>query len=92
MVPGTQKELFLKNLDTLFSGYRGIFNSRNTVIVDDTPLKHIMNMYENVVLPLGLHQECHGVVKLVMELHYVSQGGKQGEFGDDGASVWSITM
>ena len=51
MVPKTQKELFLKNLDTLFSGYRRIFNSENTVIVDDTPLKHIMNRSENVVLP-----------------------------------------
>lgn len=50
-VPGTQKELFLKNLDTLFSGYRGIFNSENTIIVDDTPLKHIMNKSENVLLP-----------------------------------------
>ena len=46
----TQKELFLKKLDTLFSDYRGIFNSGNTVIVDDTPLKHIMNRSENVVL------------------------------------------
>ena len=25
---------------------------------------------------LGLHQECPGVVKLVMELHLVSQGGQ----------------
>ena len=48
MVPGTQKELFLKNL---FSGYRGIFNSGNTIIVDDSPLKHIMNRPENVLLP-----------------------------------------
>ena len=51
MVPGTQKELFLKNLDILFCGYREIFNSGNTIIVDDTPLKHIMNMLENVLLP-----------------------------------------
>ena len=51
MVPGTQKELFLKNLDTLFCGYRGIFNSGNTIIVDDSPLKHIMNRPENVLLP-----------------------------------------
>ena len=36
---------------------------------------------------LGLHQECPGVVKLMMELHHVSQGGKQGEFRDGGASV-----
>ena len=50
MVPGTQKELFLKNLDTLFCGYRGIFNSGNTIIVDDSPLKHIMNRSENVLL------------------------------------------
>ena len=51
MVPRTQKELFLKNLDTLFCGYRGIFNSGNTIIVDDSPLKHIMNRPENVLLP-----------------------------------------
>ena len=51
MVPGTQKELFLKNLDTLFGGYREIFNSGNTIIVDNNPLKHIMNKLENVVLP-----------------------------------------
>ena len=38
---------------------------------------------------LGLHQECPGVVKLVMELHHVSQGDKQGEFRDGGASVWA---
>ena len=51
MVPGTQKELFLKNLDTLFCGYKGIFNSGNTIIVDDSPLKHIMNRPKNVLLP-----------------------------------------
>ena len=51
MVPGTQKELFLKNLDILFCGYRRIFNSKNTIIVDDSPLKHIMNKPENVLLP-----------------------------------------
>ena len=39
---------------------------------------------------LGLHQECSGVVKLVMELHHGSQGGKQGELQDGGASVWAL--
>ena len=38
---------------------------------------------------LGLHQECPGVVKLVMELHHVSQEGKQEELRDGGASVWA---
>ena len=38
---------------------------------------------------LGLHQECPGVVKLVMELHHVSQGGKQGELEDGGARLWA---
>ena len=36
---------------------------------------------------MGLHQECPGVVNLVMELHHVSQGSKQGEFWDGGISV-----
>ena len=30
---------------------------------------------------LGLHQECPGVVKLVMKLHHVSQGANKGSFG-----------
>ena len=50
MVPRMQKELFLKNLNTLYCGYREIFNSGNTIIVDDNPLKHIMNRPENVLL------------------------------------------
>ena len=34
-----------------------------------------------------LHQECLGVVKLMMELHHVNQGGNHGEFRNGGASV-----
>ena len=41
-----------------------------------------------VELVLKLHQECPEVVKLVMGLHNVSQGGKQGEFWDGGTNVW----
>ena len=48
---GTDKELFLKNLESLFSSSRGNFSCNNTVIVDDSPRKHIMNKPENVVLP-----------------------------------------
>ena len=48
---GTDKELFLKNLDSLFSSLRGNFSCNNTVIVNDSPRKHIMNKQENVVLP-----------------------------------------
>ena len=42
-----------------------------------------------VELVLRLHQEYSGVMKLVMELHHVSQGHKEGEFRDGGASVWA---
>nr|PNR26859.1 hypothetical protein PHYPA_030340 [Physcomitrium patens] len=60
MVLGTHKELFLKNLDTLFSGYKGIFNSENTIIVDDSPLKHIMNDSKNVLLPNSWSNDGNG--------------------------------
>nr|PNR25991.1 hypothetical protein PHYPA_031238 [Physcomitrium patens] len=60
MVPRTHKELFLKNLDTLFSGYKGIFNSENTIIVDDSPLKHIMNDSKNVLLPNSWSNDGNG--------------------------------
>ena len=48
-----------------------------------------VSRWGRVELVLGLHQECPGVVKLVMELLHVSQGGKQGEFRDGRASVWA---
>ena len=38
---------------------------------------------------IRLHQECPRVVKLVMELHHVSQGSNQEEFWDGEASVWA---
>ena len=39
---------------------------------------------------LGLHLECPLVVKLLMELHHMNQGGiEQGEFRDGGTSVWA---
>ena len=49
--PGTHKDLFLKNLNTLFNTYYGKFSPDNIVVVDDNPIKHIMNKSENVVLP-----------------------------------------
>lgn len=50
-VPGTQKELFLKNLDTIFNDFGASrFTPANTIIVDDSPSKHILNKPENVVL------------------------------------------
>ena len=50
-VPGTDKDLFLKNLDKLFTGHGGRFTSANTIVVDDSPNKHILNEPQNVVLP-----------------------------------------
>ena len=45
--------------------------------------------HDRMELELRLHQECPEMVKLVMELHHVSQGGKQRKFRDGGASVWA---
>ena len=44
-----------------------------------------------VKLVLGLHQECFEVVKLMMELHYMSQGGDQREeFWNGRATIWDL--
>ena len=48
--PRMNKDLFLKNLDVLFSGAEGNFACDNTVVVDDSPRKHIMNKPENIIL------------------------------------------
>ena len=50
-MPGTDKDLFLKNLEMLFKGFKGRFSASNTIIVDDCPTKHVMNQPINVVLP-----------------------------------------
>ena len=48
--PGTNKELFLKYLNVLTAHFQGCFSSNNTIIVDDSPRKHMMNNPENVIL------------------------------------------
>ena len=40
---------------------------------------------------LELHQECLKVVKLVMELHHMNQGGDQGELWNRGATMWALS-
>ena len=51
-VKGTHKDIFLKTLSKgLFCKFNGKFLKENTVIIDDNPLKHILNAPENVVLP-----------------------------------------
>ena len=47
---GTSKDLFLKNLDVLFGGTEGNFACDNTIVVDDSLCKHIMNKPENIIL------------------------------------------
>jgi len=49
--PSASKELFLKNLSTLFKGSQENFTPENTIVVDDSPNKHIMNNSENVIFP-----------------------------------------
>jgi hypothetical protein len=51
-VKGTEKELYLKSIQKyLFSGFRGRYCAENTVVVDDSPMKHVLNLSENVILP-----------------------------------------
>jgi hypothetical protein len=35
----------------LFSGFGGRYCAENTVVVDDSPMKHVLNPFENVILP-----------------------------------------
>jgi hypothetical protein len=50
-VKGTKKDLFLKPLDRLFDTVNSKFNAHDTIIIDDSRDKHVMNEPENVVLP-----------------------------------------
>jgi hypothetical protein len=48
----TEKPVFLKVLrNELFFGFNGRYVEDNTIIVDDSPPKHVLNPFENVILP-----------------------------------------
>ena len=59
-VKGTNKDLFVKPLDKLFDPTGSKFSSSNTIIVDDSREKHVLNEPEIVVLPILWSQ--HDVV------------------------------
>jgi hypothetical protein len=43
-VKGTKKDLFLKTIQKhLFSSFRGRYSAENTIVVDDSPVKHVLN-------------------------------------------------
>ena len=49
-VKGTHKDIFLKTLSKgLFAKINGKFIKKNTIIIDDSPVKHILNDSENVL-------------------------------------------
>jgi NLI interacting factor-like phosphatase len=50
-VKGTEKDVFLKTLSTgLFPKHRESITKDNTIIIDDSPYKHVLNDPENVLL------------------------------------------
>ena len=52
-VKGTHKDIFLKTLSKdLFTKFNGKFRMNNTIIIDNSPLKHILNNSENVLFPV----------------------------------------
>ena len=51
-LPGTSKDIFLKPLSKrLFAHFSGRYRSENTIIIDDSPVKHVVNSKANVVIP-----------------------------------------
>ena len=47
---GTQKSVLLKTLSVhLFGRYNGLYTASNTLVIDDSPIKHMLNMPENVL-------------------------------------------
>ena len=53
-VKGTHKDIFLKMLSKhLFGRFGGKFTKENTLVIDDSPVKHILNDSENVLLPVS---------------------------------------
>ena len=55
-VKGTHKDIFLKTLSK--GQFNGKFRKKNTIIIDDSPVKHILNDSENVLFPVSW--SCNG--------------------------------
>ena len=50
---GTQKDIFLKtSSNNLFNSYDGHYTPANTLVIDDSPIKHMLNLSKNVLLLL----------------------------------------
>ena len=53
-VKGMHKDIFLKTLSKgLFCRFNGKFTKENTIIIDDSPVKRILNAPENVLLAVS---------------------------------------
>ena len=53
-VKGAHKDIFLKALSKrLFGRFGGKFTKKNTLVINDSPVKHILNDSENVLLPVS---------------------------------------
>ena len=51
-VKGTKKNLILKTLQKhLFSSFGSRYSADNTIVVDDSLVKHVLNPSENIILP-----------------------------------------
>ena len=49
--PGTQKDIFLKPMcDRLFRNFDGLYSDANTILIEDSPIKHCQNDSQNVLL------------------------------------------
>ena len=45
----TQKDIFLKTLSNhFFNSYDGHYTPANTLVIDDSPIKHMLNLSENI--------------------------------------------
>ena len=53
-VKGTHKDIFLKTLSKgLFTKFNGKFRKKNTIIIDDNLMKHILNYSKNVLFQVS---------------------------------------
>ena len=53
-IKGTYKDIFLKMLSKgLFGRFNGKFTKENTLVIDDSPVKHVLNDLENVLLQVS---------------------------------------
>ena len=88
---GTQKDIFLKTLSNhLFNSYDSRYTSTNILVINNSPIKHMLNLSENILLlPTWSYEGDGGGRDLILMEELLPYLLNLHRFGEDLVEYWS---